>query len=94
MKKFLSVMIVLTDFVLGAEELPTLFDRALNAQGKTYGIEKEDGYNTIRAKILATDAVVLKEFLNAKTADPKSSVLEKALAHVLIEHIDKKKGKC
>lgn len=83
MKKMLSVMILLAGFVVfGDGELPTLFDKALIAEGKDY--------SDLRAQILASDPVPLKEFLNEKVADPKSSVLERSLALALIEHIDKK----
>ncbi len=90
MKNILSAVIFLTGIILAAEELPGLFNRMINSQGKSYGVEKKDEYNTIREEILKADPIKLREFLNGKLVDSKSTVLEKALAHILLERMDKK----
>jgi len=82
MKRFLTMMLAIVGLALCADDIPAIFNKALVAYDRDYILQRE--------QILAADITALKSFLREKAANSKSSILEKALAYVLLEHVEKK----
>jgi hypothetical protein len=86
MKRIILLFTVVCCFTSGfsciGSETDKLFNKALKARGQDY-------YNAREAFLKSADKKQLIEFLDSKLADKKSTILEKALANILKEHLEK-----